>query len=60
MVQWAKAEGWVFESQPRQTYVVKQVVTAPLLNAWQYLLVSRVFGDDHHKRIPRVSVRVAR
>ena len=26
-------EGWVFESQPRQALVVKQVVTAPLLNA---------------------------
>ena len=30
-----QSEGWVFESQPRQTYVVKQVVTAPLPNAWR-------------------------
>ena len=40
VAQWATAfaslaEGWVFESQPRQTYVVKQVVTSPLLNAQQ-------------------------
>ena len=27
-----QAEGWVFESQPRQTKVLKQVVTAPLPN----------------------------
>ena len=31
----SQAEGLVFESQPRQTQVVKQVVTAPLLNARQ-------------------------
>ena len=30
-----QVEGWVFESQLRQTLVVKQVVTARLLNAQQ-------------------------
>ena len=38
----------------------KEVVTAPLLNAQQEVRVSRVLGDDHYKRMPRVTVGVAR
>ena len=38
---------------------LKQVVTAPLLNARQQVRVSRVLGDDHYKRMPSV-VGVAR
>ena len=30
----------------------KQVVTVPLLNARQHVWVSRVFGNDHYKRMP--------
>ena len=30
----------------------KQVVTAPMLNARQYMWVSRVLGDNHYKRVP--------
>ena len=38
VAQWVRAfapqaEGWEFESQPQQTQVIKQVVTAPLQNA---------------------------
>ena len=39
---------------------LKQVVTAPLSNAGHWVLVSRVLGDDHYKRMPRVTVGVAR
>ena len=40
---------------------LKQVVTAPLPNAWQPVWVSRVLGDDHdYKRLARVAVGVAR
>ena len=34
--------------------------TAPLPNARQLVWVSRVLGDDHYKRMPRVTVGVAR
>ena len=37
---------------------LKQVVNAPLPNARQQ--VSRVFGDNHYKRMPCVTVGVAR
>ena len=40
--------------------VVKQVGTAPLPNARQQMRVSRVLADDHYKRMPRVTVGVAR
>ena len=36
------------------------VVTAPLLNAQHKVRVSWVLGDDHYKRMPRVTVSVAR
>ena len=39
---------------------LKQVVTAPLLNARQYVCVSRVLGDDYYKRMPRVTVGLVR
>ena len=45
-----QAEDWMFESQPRQTSVEKQVMTALILNAQQKMRVSRVLGDDHYKR----------
>ena len=51
----SQAEGWVFESQPWQTLVVKQVVIARLLNARQQVWVSRVPWDDHYKRWNPVS-----
>ena len=38
----------------------KQLVTAPLLNARQQVWVSRVLGDDHYKRMSRVTVGLAR
>ena len=61
--QWIKAftshaEGWV-ESQSEKPMSLKQVVTAPLLNALQQVRVSRVLGDDHYKRMPRVTEFVA-
>ena len=39
---------------------LKQVVTAPLLSARQEVRASRVLGDDHYKRMTRVTVGVAR
>ena len=39
---------------------LKQVVTAPLPNARHYVRVSRVLVDEHFKRVPRVTVNVAR
>ena len=51
------AECWMFESQQRQTQVVKQVVTSPLPNARQIVL--QVLGDDHYKWMPGVTVGVA-
>ena len=54
------AEGWVFESQPRQTLVVKTGMTVPLPNARQQVWVSRVLGDDHYKLVSHVTVGVAR
>ena len=39
---------------------LKHVVTAPLPNTRLYVWVSRVVGDDHYKRMPRVTVGVAR
>ena len=39
---------------------IKQVVIAPLTNSRHYVRVSRVLGDDHYKRMPRVTVGVAR
>ena len=50
------AEGWVFESRLRQTYVVKKVVTASLLNVRQQVGVLLALGDDHNKRVSRVTV----
>ena len=47
---------WEFESQLRQTLVE----TAALRKARQEVYVSRVLGDDHYKRMPRVTVGVAR
>ena len=38
---------------------LKQVVTAPLPNAWHKVSVSRVLGDDHYKRMSRVTGGVA-
>ena len=39
---------------------LKQVVSAPTYNARQQEGLSRVLGDDHYKRMPRVTVGVAR
>ena len=35
-------------------------MTSLLLNARQLVYVSRVLGDDHHKRMPCVTVGVTR
>ena len=39
---------------------LKQAVTVPLPNARHEVWVSRVLGDDRYKRMPRVTVGVAR
>ena len=46
---------WEFESQLRQTLVE----TAALPKARQEVYLSRVLGDDHYKRMPRVTEGVA-
>ena len=38
----------------------KQGETAPLPNTRHWMRVSRVLEDDHYKRMPRVTVDVAR
>ena len=54
-------KGWMFESQSRQTQVIKkQVLTSLLFNALKQMLVSRVLGDDHFKWMSRVTVGVTR
>ena len=35
---------------------LKQVVTVPLTSARQQVRVSRVLGDNHYKRMPRMTV----
>ena len=40
--------------------VLKQVVTSPLPNAQQFVLVQRVLEDDHYKRMARETVGLAR
>ena len=50
---------WSNLSRDRPKYY-KQVVTAPQLNARPWVLVSRVLGYDHYKRMPRVTVGVVR
>ena len=40
--------------------MLKRVETAPLPNARQQVLVSRVLEDDHYKGLDRVTVGVAR
>ena len=56
----SQAEGWVFESQPRRTYVVKSDSDSSTAKRSAIVLrVPRVLGDDHHKRITRVTVDVA-
>ena len=46
-----QAEGWVLESQPRQTYVVKTGFNSS---------TSTLLGDDHYKQMSRVTVSMAR
>ena len=66
MAQWVRAfapqaEGWVFESQPRQTLVVKiGSDSSTVKRSALGLCLSRVLGDDHYKRMSRVTVGVAR
>ena len=57
----AQAEGLVFESQPPHTQVVKTGPGTDTLIAKPSTtgVVSRVCGDGHYKRMPRVIVRVA-
>ena len=38
---------------------LKQTVSAPLLNAWQQLQVSRLLVDDHYNWMSRVIIGVA-
>ena len=38
---------------------LKQVVTAPLPNAWQQVFVLRVLVDDYYKQMPHVTVGLA-
>ena len=43
-----QAEGWVLESQPQQTFVVKTGFNS-----------STLLGDDHHKQMSCVTVSMA-
>ena len=64
VAQWARAfasqaEGWMFESQPRQTLVVKTGSDSSTVKRSAIGVSIMVLGDDHHKRMPRVTVGVA-
>ena len=58
-----QVEDGILESQPRQTLVVKTGIyssTAIRLAISVSVMVSWVFGADHYKQMPRVTVGVAR
>ena len=56
----SNAEGWVFESQSRQTYVVKTGSDISTVKRSAIGGSHWVLGDDHYKRMLRVTVSVAR
>ena len=51
-------EGWVFEFWSQQTQVVKTGRDSSTAKRSEQVCVSRVFGDDHYKRMSRVTVVV--
>ena len=54
-----QAEGWVFETQPQQTLVVKTGMSESFTAKRSALSVSpRVLGDDHYSPMSRVTVGV--
>ena len=65
MVQWVRAfasqaEGWLFESQPRQTYVINTGNDSSTAKPSSTSVSVIALGDDNYKRIPRVTVGGAR
>ena len=54
-----QAEGWVFESQLQPTLVVKTSSNSFTANCSAKGVSVTVLGDDHYKRMPRVTVVVA-
>ena len=50
----------MFESQPQQTEVVKTGSDSSTAKRSATGVVSRALGDDHNKRMSRVTVGVAR
>ena len=55
-----QAKGWVFECQPRQTKVVETGSGSPTAKRSAIGVSVTGLGDDHYKRMPRVTVSVAR
>ena len=58
-----RCRGVLVERSPSMREIgvlLKQVVTTPLSNARQQVLVSRFLGDDHYKELTRVTVGVER
>ena len=56
VAQWVRtlapqAEGWVFESQPRKTYVIITGSDSSTAKRSALVCVTRVLGDAHYKRI---------
>ena len=49
-------EDWPLVSEARRNRPKSLKQTAPLLNYWQQVWVSRVLGDDYYKRMSCVSV----
>ena len=65
MVQWVRAlapqaEDWVFESQPGKTEVFKTGSVSSTAKRSAIGVSVTGLGDDHYKRMPRVTVGVAR
>ena len=55
-----QAEGWVLESQPRQTQVVRTGCDSSTAKRSAIGVSVTCFGAEHYKRITRVTVGVAR
>ena len=52
-----QTESWLFESQPRQTLVVKTGSYSSTGKCSAIRVSVSGLGDDHYKRIPRVTAR---
>ena len=65
VAQWVRtfapqADGWVFESEPEQTEVFQTGSESSTAKRSALGVSIKVLGEDHYKRMSRVTVGVAR